>query len=352
MDFKMAIIGIGGMAAQHVDIVAAHIPNISIVGGYDIREEANEVAKERWNFKIYASAEEIYADKSIDIVLIATPNDVHKDYSIKCLESGKHVICEKPVTMNAQELEEILAVAKKTGKLFTVHHNRRWDVDYLTVRKILNDGLLGKPHSIESRVHGSRPLYGWRAYQQNGGGILLDWGIHLLDQMMDLITDKVVSVQCHMHSLPNSEVDDLFTLLIRFENGTSGMIDISTNSFVPMPRWYVSCIDGTAVIDDWELKGKIVKQADPDEKDWTENLVYTAAGPTRIMLPRPKDTTIVTPLPEITGTHWSDYYKNVVDTLNGKAELRVTGEQALRVMKVIDAAFESNKTGAAVTTVI
>ena len=350
MSYQMAIIGMGGMAGWHVRNIAEYIPEIKVVGGYDVRAEANTTAEKEWGIKVYASAEEIYADKSIDMVLIATPNDVHKDYAIKCMEAGKHVICEKPVTMDAPEMEEVLAVARKTGKLFSVHQNRRWDKDYLTVRKILAEGLLSKPHNIESRVQGSRPLYGWRRFKQNGGGLLLDWGIHLLDQMMDLIPEKVVSVQGHLHYIGGDEIDDVFTVLLRFENGCSGMVSISTKCYVPLPRWHVSCDDGTAVVEDWELKGKIVKQADPNEKDWTENLVYTAAGPTRIMLPRPKETTIETPLPEITGTHWTDYYKNIVDVLKGKAELRVTGEQALRVMKVIDAVFESNKTGAAITT--
>ena len=350
MSFNMAIIGMGGMAGWHVRNIREHIPQINIVGGYDLREEANTKAIKEWGVKVYTSPEEIYADPAIDMVLIATPNDVHKDYAIKCMEAGKHVICEKPVTMDAPELEEVLAVAEKTGKLFSVHQNRRWDLDYLTVRKILADGLLKNPHNIESRVQGSRPLYGWRLFKQNGGGLLLDWGIHLLDQMLDLIPGKVTSVQAHLHKVRGQEVDDSFTVLLRFENGTSGMVSISTTCYSPLPRWHVSCEDGTAVIDDWELGGKIVKQADPNEKDWTENLVYTAAGPTRIMLPRPKETTEETPLPKITGTHWTDYYKNIVDTLNGKAELRVTGQQALRVMKVIDAVFESDRTGAAITT--
>jgi len=349
MSFNMAIIGMGGMAGWHFNNTKERIPQIKITGGYDVREEANTNAKENWGIHVYASAEEIYADKNIDIVLIATNNDVHKDYIIACLNAGKHVICEKPVTMNAKELEEVLPVAKKSGKLFSVHQNRRWDIDYLTVRKILADKMLSAPHSIESRVLGSRPLYGWRCIKENGGGLLLDWGVHLLDQMLDLIPHKITSVQGHLHN-GVSGVDDAFTALLRFEGGCTGLVNISTKCYVPLPRWHVSSDDGTAVVEDWECGGKIVQQADPNEKDWTETLYYTAAGPTRIMLPRPKDTTIETPLPKITGTHWTDYYKNIVETLQGKAELRVTGEQALRVMKVIDALFESDKTGAAVTT--
>ena len=350
MAINMAIIGMGGMAGWHFENITKSIPEIKITGGFDIREEAKEKAEKVWGIKNYKTAEELYNDPNINLVLIATPNDVHKDYAIKCLNAGKNVICEKPVTMDAPELVEIKAAAEKSGKLFSVHQNRRWDADYLTIKKILDDGLLNKPYSIESCVHGSLRLYGWRAFKQNGGGLLFDWGIHLLDQFLDLIDSKVVSVYAHLHELGEGEVDDAFIVMLRFENRCSATVHISTNHFVPGPRWILACEDGTAVIEDWECKGRIVKIADPDEQDWTENVVYTAAGPTKIMKPRPDHTTKQIELPKIGQSQWITYYKNIVDVLENGAKPIVTIDQALRVMKVIDAAFESDKTGAAITT--
>jgi predicted dehydrogenase len=345
----MAIVGMGGMAGWHRDNVEEHIPEIKITGAYDIRDEAKANIK-KLGFRNYNSPDELYSDKSIDLVLIATPNDMHKPYACSLLESGKNVICEKPVTLNSAELKEIISAANKAGKLFTVHQNRRWDKDYLTVKKILSDGILRNPYTIESRVQGSRRgMHGWRGHKINGGGMVLDWGIHLIDQMLDLIPEAVVSVSAHLHYISTKEVDDCFTMMTRFESGLTYIINISMNSFIVQPRWHISCEDGTAIIEDWERHGKIVKLANPDELDWSEEIIYTAAGPTRSMLPRPKETTEEIALPKVEGD-WVDYYKNIVRVLNGKAEPIVTMTQALRVMNVVDAVFESQRTGAAVTT--
>ncbi|MCL2365328.1 MAG: Gfo/Idh/MocA family oxidoreductase [Defluviitaleaceae bacterium] len=349
MAIKMAIIGTGGMAGWHYQNVSGHVDGLEVIGGYDIREAANARTRDEWKKKVYASPEEIYADDSVDLVLIATPNDIHKDLSIACLKAGKHVICEKPVTLNAAELEEVMAVAKETGKIFTINQNRRWDKDYLTVRKIVGEKTLGEVYNIETRVQGSRRLFGWRAFKPNGGGLLLDWGVHLLDQILDLIPGKVTSVQAHIHNVHHKEVDDAFTVLLRFENGCSVNCSITTNCYIDLPRWHLSGTDGTAVILDWEQNGHIIKLADPSVQDWEDAVIYTHAGPTHTMLPRPKYTTQKLPLPTVTGD-WVDLYRNLVDVINGKAELIVKPEQALRVMKVIDAAFVSSETGAAITT--
>jgi len=352
MSIKMAIIGMGGMSRWHFENIKKNISEIEIVAGYDINKETCATRAKEWGIKIYDNPEQLYADSEISLVLIATPNDVHKDYSIKCMEAGKNVVCEKPVTMNVAELEEVIAVRDKTGKFFSVHQNRRWDPDYMTVKKILADGMLRSPYTIKSSVHGSHRLYGWRGFKPNGGGLLLDWGVHLLDQMLDLMPEAVVSTYGHLHSMEKSEVDDVFTVVLRFEGGCTAVVDISTNSYIVEPRWLVSSTDGTAIVENWELDGKIVKQADPDEMDWTETVIYTAAGPTRTMLPRPKETTVEVALPKVGERNWINYYKNVVDVLSGKAEQIVTAEQALRVMKVIEAIFESDRTGAAITTKI
>jgi predicted dehydrogenase len=300
MAINMAIIGMGGMAGWHHKNVTEKIPGITITGAYDIREEARANI-DKLELKNYKSPEEVYEDKSVDLVLVATPNDMHKTYSINCLNAGKNVICEKPVTLNTAELTEVIAAAEKVGKLFTVHQNRRWDNDYLTIRKILSDGLLHNPYVIESRVQGSRKwVHGWRAHKENGGGMVLDWGIHLLDQMLDLIPEKIVSVYAHLHKIANEiEVDDNFTAMLRFEKGMTAIVNVAMNCFVIQPRWHMSCEDGTAVIENWEMDGKIVKLADPTTLDWSEDIIYTAAGPTRSMLPRPKETTAELKLPKV-----------------------------------------------------
>ncbi len=340
---KLAIIGFGGMGRWHQENISAKVEGIEVKGAYDIRKEALDEAAER-GLMVYNTLEEVLNDQEVDMVTIATPNNFHKDLAIACLRAGKHVVCEKPVTLNAAELEEIIEVSKETGKLFSVHQNRRWDKDYVIIKEICSSGVIGKPYFIESRVQGSRgAMHGWRGYKENGGGMLLDWGVHLIDQLMWMIDSPVVSASGHLLSIFTPGVDDNIKVFLRFENGISAVLEMATNCFINHPRWHMSCDNGTAVIEDWSCSGKMVQLNESGEMAWEDDIVYTEAGPTRTMAPRPKHTTKEMDLPEVT-SDWSDYYHNIVDVLDNGAELIVKPEQALRVMKVIDILFESERT--------
>ena len=349
MPVKMAIIGMGGMAGWHFKNIKESVPSINVIGAYDIRDEVKTTIDEL-GIKCYSSPEEIYNDKSIDLMLIATPNDVHKSYSIACLESGKHVLCEKPVTLNTAEFDEIVATADRTGKIFTVHQNRRWDSDYLTVRKIVNDEILKGVYRIETRVQGSRQwVHGWRGYKVNGGGMVLDWGIHLLDQILDLYPkNKIKSIYAQFHKIVMPEVEDDFTALLHFDNNVEVVANVSMSAFIVQPRWHLFANNGTAKILDWDCNGEIIRLSDSSELEWAEDIVYTSAGPTRSMAPRPKSTVDTIPLPVVKGD-WLDLHRNLVASIEGKASPIVTHAQARRCMQVVDAIFESARSGASVT---
>lgn len=348
MGHKLAVIGYGGMGGWHHQSIQEFVDGIEVTGAYDVRPEVEEKAVQN-GLHFYPTLEELLNDPEIDMVTVATPNNFHKELVIACLEHGKNVICEKPVAMNAGELEEMMAAAQRSGKLFSIHQNRRWDKDYATIRQILKDGTIGTPYFIESRVQGSRrSLDGWRGYKVNGGGMVYDWGVHLADQLLDLIDSPVVSVDAHLFNVFSEEVDDNFKAFLRFENGISALIEIATNCFINQPRWHMSCTDGTAVLEDWECNGKIVKLNSDEKMEWANDIVYTAAGPTRTMAPRPVHTVAELALPKV-HTEWADYYKNIVDVIDNGAELIVKPQQVLRVMKVIDAMFESEKTGRSIS---
>ena len=126
------------------------------------RKKKRIEAKEK-GFSVYGSEEEMLSDPDIDVVLIATPNDCHKPIAIRAMHAGKNVISEKPVTLSSSDLQEMENVAKETGKFLTVHQNRRWDDDFLIIRKLVEEQKLGHVFRIESRVHGSRGIPGdWR----------------------------------------------------------------------------------------------------------------------------------------------------------------------------------------------
>jgi scyllo-inositol 2-dehydrogenase (NADP+) len=338
--YQIGLIGYGGMGGWHTEQIQS-MPDFQLAAVYDINPEKVKQAREK-GLKGYDTLEEILQDKEIPTVILAVPNNFHKELSIKAMEAGKNVICEKPVMMNSAELADVIAVSKKTGKLFSVHQNRRWDKDFLIIKKVIQDGTIGSPFYIESRVQGSKGIPGdWRCVKEAGGGMLLDWGVHLIDQIMWMTKSPVREVYAHMLSVKFEGVDDNFKLLLRFENGLSALVEVDTYTFINLPRWHISGDSGTLQIDDFSCKGKIVR-ANTVEMKWDEGIVYTVAGPTRTMAPRPKESIEELALPEIESDA-CDYYRNFRDADVNGGELAVKPEEAMRVMRVIDAAFESAK---------
>lgn len=344
MKVKHGIIGLGGMGGWHADQIKNLLSDeMETIAVYDIRPEVRERAEAR-GLKFCDTLEEFLAT-DVELVTVATPNNFHKPLTIAALDAGKNVVCEKPVAMNAAELEEMIAAAKRNGKIFACHQNRRWDRDFRIIKDIVESGIIGKPYYFESRVQGSRrSLAGWRGYAVNGGGMVYDWGVHLFDQLLWLIDSPVVQVAPVLNKVFSSEVDDNFKVFFTFENGVNALVEIATNCFINQPRWHVSCVDGTVQIDDWACNGKIVKLSDTGEMSWEDDIVYTVAGPTRTMAPRPVQTTSVLPLPDI-NPKWEDYYRNIMAAMRGEAEVIVKPEQTLRVMHLVDTIFECAKTG-------
>ena len=340
---KMGIIGFGGMAGHHVnDLAKREYGRVEIKGVFDLDEKACQRALDK-GLAVYSSKEELLSDPELDMVLVATTNEVHKSLSIEALRAGKNVICEKPVTMSSDELLEIMQVQKETGKVFTIDQNRRTNRDFVLMRKKVEEGLIGKPLIIESRVEGSRGMpTGWRTLKALGGGMMLDWGVHLIDQLLYMTDEKVTQVYCKMLSVQYPEVDDNFHLMITFESGLIAIVEVGTNNYVTHPRWYVMGETGTIQIEDWSCNGKVVRCIDKEDK-WEEEIFYTAAGPTKTMAPRNKNSTetIELSLPKELPDNLTVVYDQFIDAIEGKAELTIKPEQALRVMRVMEAAFAS-----------
>lgn len=349
---KVASIGFGGMATHHFN-QSKCLDMIELKGIYDIDPKRQEAAR-NYGLYIYSSAEEIYSDPEVDIVLVAVPNDLHKAYCIEALRHGKNVLCEKPVTMNSKDLEDIMAVAKETGMVFTVDQNRRVNKDFVLMKRSVETGLLGDVYVIESRVEGSRGVpAGWRTTKAQGGGMMLDWGVHLIDQIMYMYPDaKVTNVFCKMYEI-HYDVDDNFRLTMTLSNGITAHIEVSTNNFIKHPRWYVLGTDGTLQIDDWDSEGRIVR-CKSREDTWGAEIAKNKVGPSKTMAPRSPESVEEIPIhaPTDVEDNLNPTYYQLVDAIEGKAELTIKPEQALRVMRVMEAAFRSSETGEAIKTEI
>ena len=349
--YKAGIIGYGGMAGHHEKVMRVDYDRMKLKGIFDLDEKRRKVAEEQGYYP-YSSKEELIYDPEIDVVIIATTNEAHKDLAIEALKAGKHVICEKPVTLSSAELEEIMEVAKNCDAVFTIDQNRRTNHDFVMMRRQVESGIIGKPYVIESRVEGSRGMpTGWRTIKRLGGGMMLDWGVHLIDQIMYMIPEKVVNVFCKMYSIDYPEVDDNFRLTMTFESGLTAHIEVSTNNYITHPRWYVLGETGTLVVDDWNCTGKIVRCIDKEDV-WEEEIVYTKAGPTKTMAPRNPNSTETITLSEPTDVvdNLTVVYNQLLDCVEGKADLTIKPEQALRVMKVMEASRLSHETAQAIKT--
>lgn len=333
MAMKWALIGYGGMGQWHVDKLKT-LPEFEIAGVYDILPKQRELAASR-GVHAYDTLEALLSDPEIELVTIATPNDVHRELAIRAMQAGKNVICEKPVTLSSLDLQAMIDVSRETGKLLTVHQNRRWDEDFLTIKQILESNTLGPVFNIESRVHGSRGVPGdWRNQLLRGGGMILDWGVHLLDQILQLTDEKIISVYCNVTHVTNDEVDDGFKTILTFASGLTAQVEVGTSSFIELPRWYVQGEDGTTIIKNWSLEGSIVKVSDWEKRDAVP--VVTAAGLTKTMAPRTEETIKTYPLPTVQ-SDVRDFYRNMRLAVLGQAKPIVTHAQMMRVMKLMEA---------------
>ncbi|CAM4364028.1 Gfo/Idh/MocA family protein [Saccharibacillus endophyticus] len=342
---QLVIVGFGGMGSYHGQLVE-QAEGIVVRGAYDPIEYRMELASTR-GFRTYDSFEAVLSDEEVDVVLIATPNDVHKELAIQALQAGKHVICEKPVTVTGAELLEIAEAAEKAQRLFTVHQNRRWDEDFLIIKDLMSQKKVGDVFHLESRVQGANGIPGdWRQLKAYGGGMLLDWGVHLLDQLLLLTDSKIESVHADLSYILGTEVDDGFTTTIKFKDGLTAVIEVGTTNYIKLPRWYVKGTEGTAVIYDWDLSGEIVTR-NREVAHVEPTPIQAGKGLTKTMAPPSEESTIRRPIEK--AEDLSDgFYTNLVSTLHGASRQAVPNHEVHRVLTLIETIFESAEKNAVI----
>lgn len=341
MQVTAGIIGFGYMGHFHLK-KSREQGDISVVAAYDINSEKLADAQEN-GLKAYTQLDAFLADPQINLVFVCTPNDVHAELAIACLNAGKNVMCEKPVTMNSAELEQVIAAAERNGRIFTVHQNRRWDIDYLMVKNAVDSGVIGHITSIQSRVYGQRGVcFGWRADPKAGGGMLYDWGIHLIDQFLGMFKGhKVTSVYARLQSILTPAVDDSFELQMIFDHGVCAKIQVGTFCLQDLPRWFVYGDRGTLKIDDFSGKtggmARIKGQVQGFDSVFGKNL-----GPSRTMAPLKPEYLETLALPEAE-TDPYEYHRNLAAAVRGEEKPYVSHADMRRDMQIVDLAFESSR---------
>ena len=342
MKVKLGVIGFGGMGKWHA--LNAPRAGVEIVAVCDIEEKKQMEAIEM-GYKLYKTAEELLADPEINTVILTVPNHLHKEMCLLSAKAGKHVITEKPAALNVEELNEMDNACKEAGVFFTCHQNRRWDRDMLTVKKAYEEGMLGNIFTIESKLHsGNGYMHEWHIYKKFGGGMIYDWGVHLIDQILFIMPNaKVKSIYADVKNVLHEEVDDYFKIMMKMDNGITAHIELSTYILDYQPRWLVGADKGTMIVKTFACDGDIYRTGKMLEK-LPPQITETEAGPTRQFAPVPPGGIVTEPLPVI-HSDWTDFYKNIDDVINGRAEALIKIPEVRRVLSLMEAVRKSSEIG-------
>jgi len=300
--------------------------------------ERRKAAEEDYGVKTYAGLDELLKDDAVDLVIIATPHNTHAELCIQAMDAGKHTVTDKIMCMNTTEADAMIEASRRNDVLLSVFHNRRWDMDFLTIQNVIDDGLLGPVFLIESTVLGYGQPGGWRSRKDACGGHLFDWGAHLADQACLLAGCKPKTVYTTtQHRKWEIEVESHHRTHVVFESGLEFFIELSRLSRIPKPRWRVVGEEGALVKEGRDTqetymdRGELEKAVDPPEN---YAFVKTAVDG------EVKEMTI----PTLKGD-WLAYYRNISDVLNHGADLAVKPEQVRDSVAIVEGAMKSAETG-------
>ena len=350
MQVCAGIIGFGYMGHFHWK-KSQEIGGVEVKAVYDT-DGSKRAEAQAAGLTAYAALQDFLSDGDVQLVYICTPNQFHAPLSAACLEAGKHVMCEKPVTLNSQELEQVIAAAEKNGRIFTCHQNRRWDEDFLLVKRVIEDGTIGSVTSLNNRVYGQRGVcFGWRADPQAGGGMLYDWGIHLIDQCLRLFPhEKVTRVYAQLQSILTPAVDDSFELQMTFESGVCAKVQVGTFCLQSAPRWFVYGDRGTLRVEDFSgAAGGLA--CIKEHVEGFDSVFGKDLGPSRTMAPLKPEYLETLSLPAVS-TDRCAYHRNLVNAVLGKEPPCVSFDDMRRDMKIVDLAFESSRTNQVIFTLV
>jgi predicted dehydrogenase len=290
------------------------------------------------------SPEALLAREDIDLVVIPTPNDTHYPLARAALQAGKHVVVDKPFTLTLAEAHELTALAAERGRVLSVFHNRRWDGDFLTVRELLASGRLGRLTHMESHFDRFRPTVRarWREQGGPGSGLWADLGPHLIDQALQLFGEpEGVYVDLAMQR-DQARANDGFDARLRYADGLRVVLHATTIAAAPGPRFTLHGTCGSFVKVGLDPQEDALKAgARPDAHGGWQLPAETAT----LWLadnPDAPDTVRSQPCPVQVG-RYADYYAAVRDAILGRGPNPVPGEQAARVMALLDLGVASHE---------
>lgn len=318
---KLGIIGFGRIGERHWERFTQQA-----AGGFELRavcdmsEPRREHARSLGAAFVTDSLKD-FCEQDLELVVVATHSSAHVEPTEASLKAGFDVVVEKPVTIRGPEAEQLFALAKKCGRRMFVHHNRRFDPDYQEVRGLVQDRGIGEVVFVENRVGSGKPAVGfgvkefnqaWRITKEMGGGTLLDFGPHYVDQVLNLIDSPVVGVLADIRSVKWGTADDYFNLNLIFENGARAVVSKADFVYACHPKWLVYGTDATV----WR---------DHEKQTHWKNEEETVTAPAYESGP--------------------SLHQNYFDVIRNGAEPLIAPEAALRVAQVLESGMQSAEQG-------
>jgi scyllo-inositol 2-dehydrogenase (NADP+) len=323
-----------------------HAPFLEAHPGYELAaivERHNHDSKERYpNAKLYRSAEEMCADKSLELIVVNTPTHLHYEQGKMVLQSGKHLVIEKPFTITVKEAEELTALAEKNDLFLSVYQNRRYDGDYRAVKAVLEKGLLGEVREVEIRFDRYRPSFGGKQHKEGdlpGAGNIYDLSPHLVDQAIQLFGFPKAIFADLIKMRDDVGVPDYFELLFYYDRLRVRL----KATVIARESTYAYVLHG--------MKGSFLQQrSDLQEQQLQEavkpSLESWCTGPatadgllhTEINGHIVREETLSTP------GNYMGYYDDVYKALTGQGPNPVPAADGIKNMRIIEAALESVRT--------
>jgi len=309
---------------------------------YAVWERSKNLAEEKYpGIKTFRSLDAMLEDDAIELVIVNTPNYTHFDFARKALEAGRHVVVEKPFTLTSAEGNELITLAKSKGLLLTVYHNRRYDSDYLTIKEVLDKGMLGELVEAEINFARYKPAPGPKLHKETpgqGGGILYDLGSHIIDQALLLFGMPSQLFADIRMVRPGSQVDDYFEILFYYEK-LRVRLKATQVARESTPGYILQGINGSFIksktnvqesdLDQGKLPGSPGWGTEPDDEkgflhtDFEGKLIHEYIVSKK--------------------GNYGLYYDGVYEAIRNQKASPVDSAEAVKVIRVIEAAFESSE---------
>jgi scyllo-inositol 2-dehydrogenase (NADP+) len=330
-----------GMAGQvfHAPLIHAN-PNLRLT--HILERRGDEARKKYPQAKIVRDLDSLLGEASVELIVVATPNTSHLEIATQSLQAGKHVVVDKPFTITSGDADQLIALSRKVSRVLSVFQNRRWDGEFLTVRRILDKKLLGRLVEFHSRFDRFRPGVrpnAWREQSGPGSGVLFDLGSHLIDQAVVLFGQPTgIYADLRMQRDGAVAVDN-FEVQLGYPNLK---VTLHAGSLVcePSPRFLLYGTEGSYQTFGLDPQEEALKQGRlPDSSGWGEEpeSLWGTVARCNGNITREEYRTLAGDYP--------GYYTNVYRAITGQEELAVKPEESRNVIRLIEWAEQSAQAG-------